>query len=44
VDKKGGTTALVENTLNNWNDVDHALQAWCEELASRTQELGACRS
>jgi Protein of unknown function (DUF3313) len=44
VDKRGGTTAPVENTLNNWLDVDHAFQAWSEELASRMQELGACRS
>ena len=43
VDKRGGTTAVVENTLNTWNDVDHAFQAWSEELASRMQELGACR-
>jgi hypothetical protein len=44
VDKRGGTTAVVENTLNNWNDVDHAFQAWAEQLASRMQELGACRN
>jgi Protein of unknown function (DUF3313) len=44
VDKRGGTTALVENTLNNWNDIDHAFQAWSEQLASRLQALGACRS
>jgi Protein of unknown function (DUF3313) len=43
VDKKGGTTAVVENTLNTWNDVDHAFQAWSQQLASRMQELGACR-
>jgi hypothetical protein len=43
VDKRGGTTAVVENTLNNWNDIDHAFQAWAEQLASRMQELGACR-
>jgi hypothetical protein len=43
VDKRGGTTAVVENTLNNWNDIDHAVQAWAEQLASRMQELGACR-
>jgi hypothetical protein len=42
VDKRGGTTALVENTLNNWNDVDHAFKALSEELALRMQELGAC--
>jgi Protein of unknown function (DUF3313) len=43
VDKRGGTTALVENTLNNWNDIDHAFRAWAEQLASRMQALGACR-
>ena len=43
VDKRGGTTAVVENTLNNWNDIDHAFQAWSQQLASRMQELGACR-
>lgn len=43
VDKRGGTTAVVENTLNNWNDIDHAFQAWSEQLAARMQELGACR-
>lgn len=43
VDKRGGTTAMAENTLNTWLDVDHAFQAWSEELASRMQQLGACR-
>jgi hypothetical protein len=43
VDQRGGTTAVAENTLNNWNDIDHAFQAWSEQLASRLQELGACR-
>jgi hypothetical protein len=43
VDRRGGTTAVVENTLNNWNDVDPAFQAWSEQLASRMQALGACR-
>jgi hypothetical protein len=43
VDKRGGTTALVANTLNTWRDVDHAFQAWSEQLATRLQELGACR-
>jgi uncharacterized protein DUF3313 len=42
VDKRGGTTAMLVNTLNDWNDVDHAFQAWSEQLASRVQELGAC--
>jgi hypothetical protein len=26
-----------------WLDVDHAFQAWSEQLASRMQELGACQ-
>ena len=43
VDKRGGTTAVAENTLNTWNDVDHVFQSWSEQLASRMQELGACR-
>lgn len=44
VDKRGGTTALAENTLNTWLDVDHAFQAWSEQLATQLQEFGACRS
>src|SRR3984893_4248142 len=43
VDKRGGTTAVAENTLNTWLDVDHAFEACSEQLASRLQELGACR-
>jgi hypothetical protein len=44
VDKRGGTLAVAENTLNTWLDVDHAFQALSKQLASRLQELGACRS
>jgi Protein of unknown function (DUF3313) len=43
VDKRGGTTALVANTLDNWRDVDHAFEAWSEQVAARLQELGACQ-
>jgi hypothetical protein len=43
VDKRGGTTSMAENTLNTWLDVDHAFQAWSEQLASRLHQLGACR-
>ncbi len=43
VDKRGGTTALVANTLNNWRDVENAFKAWSDKLASRLQELGVCR-
>jgi hypothetical protein len=40
VDKRGGTTALAENTLNTWLDVDHAFQAWADQPATRLQDLG----
>jgi Protein of unknown function (DUF3313) len=43
VDKRGGTTALVANTLDNWRDVGNAFKAWSGKLASRLQELGVCR-
>jgi hypothetical protein len=33
----------MKNTLNTWLDVDHAFEAWSEQLASRLQEPGACR-
>src|SRR5262249_48563600 len=43
VDRRGGTTALIANTLDNWRDVENAFKAWSEKLAARFQELGACR-
>ena len=43
VDKRGGTTALVANTLDNWRDVENAFKTWADKLASKIQELGACR-
>ena len=43
VDKRGGTTALIANTLNSWRDVDNAFQAWSEKVVARLQELGSCR-
>ena len=43
VDKRGGTTTLVANTLDNWRDVENAFKAWSGQLADRLQELGACR-
>ncbi len=43
VDRRGGTTAVAENTLNTWLDVDHAFQAWSDQVVARMQELGACR-
>lgn len=42
VDKRGGTTAAVENTLNTWLDVHHAFQAWSSQLVSRLKLLGVC--
>lgn len=43
VDKRGGTTALVANTLDNWRDVRHVFEAWGVLLRGRLQELGVCR-
>ena len=43
VDKRGGTTAVVANTLDNWRDVRHVFEAWGVQLRERLQELGVCR-
>jgi hypothetical protein len=43
VDKRGGTTALVENTLDTWLDVHHAFEAWSAELAKALQKEGVCQ-
>jgi len=43
VDKRGGTTALVANTLDSWRDVNNAIEAWSAKIASRLYELGACQ-
>jgi len=43
VDKRGGTTAFVANTLDNWRDVRNAFQAWGVQLRTRLQDLGVCR-
>ena len=42
VDKRGGTTALVANTFDNWRDVRHSFEAWGILLRERLQELGVC--
>jgi hypothetical protein len=44
VDKRGGTTALVANTLDNWRDVRNSFQAWGVQLRTRLQDLGVCRT
>ena len=43
VDKRGGTTALVANTLDNRRDVRNLFKAWGVQLRERLQELGVCR-
>jgi len=43
VDKRGGTTALVANTLDNWRDIRHVFEAWGVLLRTRLQQLGVCR-
>jgi uncharacterized protein DUF3313 len=43
VDKRGGTTAMVENTLDTWLDVHHAFQAWSAQLAKALQKEGVCQ-
>jgi hypothetical protein len=43
VDKRGGTTALVANTLNTWRDARNVFKAWGVQLRGRLQELGVCR-
>jgi len=44
VDKRGGTTAFIANTLNSWRDVENAFRAWSTKIADRLQEFGACRN
>jgi hypothetical protein len=43
VDKRGGTTTFVANTLDNWRDIHHAFEAWGVQLRARLQEVGVCR-
>jgi hypothetical protein len=43
VDKRGGTTAVAANTLDNWRDVRHVFEAWGILLRERLQQLGVCR-
>jgi hypothetical protein len=42
VDRRGGTTAAIENTLNTWLDVHHAFEAWSNQLVLRLQTMGVC--
>jgi hypothetical protein len=43
VDKRGGTTAVAANTLDNWRDVRHVFEAWGILLRERLQQAGVCR-
>jgi Protein of unknown function (DUF3313) len=42
VDRRGGSTSVVQNTINNWQDVDNAFKAWSAQLVTRLQQLGVC--
>jgi hypothetical protein len=42
VDKRGGTTAVVANTLDSWRDIHHVFEAWGVQLRTRLVELGVC--
>lgn len=42
VDKRGGTTALVSNTLDSTRDIRHAFEAWGVQMRTRLQEIGVC--
>jgi hypothetical protein len=44
VDRRGGTTAMLENTLDNWLDVHHAFTALSNEITTKLQQMGVCRT
>ena len=44
VDKRGGTTTFVANTLDNWRDVRHVFEAWGILLRERLQQFGVCHA
>jgi hypothetical protein len=43
VDRRGGTTSSLEDTLNTWLDVDHAFKAWAKQLATKMVGFGYCQ-
>ena len=43
VDRRGGTTSFVTNSLDNWLDVNKAFTAWSEELAAKLKTEGICK-
>ena len=42
VDKRGGTIAYVENTLDTWLDIHRAFQDWSAQIATKLQKVGVC--
>jgi hypothetical protein len=42
VDKRGGNAPLLQNTTNNWLDVDNAFKAWATQLVTKLQQEGIC--
>jgi hypothetical protein len=42
VDRRGGANAVVQNTINNWQDVDNAFKAWSAQLVTKLQQSGVC--
>src|SRR3954453_13918951 len=43
VDKRGGTTALVADTTDDWRDVRKIFETWGRQMADRLVQLGICR-
>ncbi len=43
VDKRGGTTALVADTTDDWRDVRKIFETWGRQMADRLAQLGVCR-
>ena len=42
VDKRGGTTAMLQDTTDNWLDVHHAFQAWAGQFVTKLQATQIC--
>jgi hypothetical protein len=44
VDKRGGTTTLVANTLDDWRDIHNVFEAWGVQVRTRLQDMGVCHT
>jgi hypothetical protein len=42
VDKRGGNSPLLQNTTDDWRDVNNAFKDWSVQLVSKLQQLGVC--